>query len=49
LGHNGRLPIRNDGTREHLRETLPVRAVQKASVKQTGFPDEAELEYERSV
>jgi len=40
---------RQAATREHLRETLPVRAVQRSAGKQTGFPDEAELEYERSV
>jgi hypothetical protein len=32
-----------------LREILPVRSPAKSAYKQTGFPEEAELEYERSV
>jgi hypothetical protein len=40
---------RQAATREHLRESLPVRSPMKSGQRQTGFPDEAELEYERSV
>lgn len=40
---------RQAATRDHLRDVLPVRSPAKSAQKQTSFPEEAELEYERSV
>lgn len=40
---------RQFATREQLRATLPVRSPLQSAQAQTGFPDGAELEYERSV
>ena len=46
---SSRIGGRQSATREQLREILPVRSPAKSAYKQTNFPEEAELEYERSV